>query len=104
MPRYYAKQQVLDDDVKYVADRLVPVCDSIRGLEKKIIRNRDAFPLKDGQRYASRIHVYRVLRNHKTTPHGIYFVDGDKLKRVRNTRFVEFDLDNFLKGLEAWAR
>ena len=104
MPRYYAKQQVLDDDGKYVADRLMPVCDSIRGLEKKIIRNRDAFPLKDGQRYASRIHVYRVLRNHKTTPHGIYFVDGDKLKRVRNTRFVEFDLDNFLKGLEAWAR
>ena len=48
MPRYYAKQQVLDSDGKYVADRLVPVCDSIRVLEKKIIRNRNVFPLKDG--------------------------------------------------------
>ena len=41
----------------------------------------EVFPLKDGQRYASRIHVYRVLRNHKTTPHGIYVVDGNKLKK-----------------------
>ena len=104
MPRYYAKQQVLDSDGKYVADRLVPVCDSIRVLERKIIRNRNVFPLKDGQRYANRIYVYRVLRNHKTTPHGIYFVDGDKLKRVTNTTFVEFSIEGFEKGLQSWVR
>ena len=89
---------------KYVADRLLPVCDSIRVLEKKLLRNRNVFPLKDGQRYAGRIRVYRVLRNHKTTPHGIYFVDNGKLKKMKRMTFVEFDMTTFMKGLEAWVR
>ena len=46
MPRYYAKQEVLDDGGKHVADRLLPVCDSIRVLERKLLRNREVFPLE----------------------------------------------------------
>ena len=94
MPRYYAKQQVLDSDGKYVADRLLPVCDSIRVLEKKLLRDREVFPLKEGQRYAGRIRVYRVLR-HDLVPHGIYIVDSGKLKKMKRTMFVEF-MDGFM--------
>lgn len=104
MPRYYAKQQVLDSDGKYVADRLVPVCDSIRVLGKKIIRNRDVFPLKEGQRYAGWVYVYRVVRNHRTVPHGIYVVDNNKLKKVKRTTFVEFSIEGFERGLQSWVR
>jgi hypothetical protein len=93
MPRYYAKQQVLDSDGKYVADRLVPVCDSIRVLEKKLLRNRNVFPLKDGQRYAGRVYVFRVVRNHRTVPHGIYVVDGDKLKKMKRMTFIDFSIE-----------
>ena len=89
MPRYYAKQQVLDDKGGYVADRLLPVCDSIRVLEKKLLRNREVFPLKEGQRYAGRIRVYRVVYN-DLVPHGIYTVDNGKLKKAKGVRFVEF--------------
>lgn len=93
MPRYYAKQQVLDDKGGYVADRLLPVCDSIRVLEKKLLRNREVFPLKEGQRYAGRIYVYRVVRNHRTVPHGIYVVDGNKLKKMKRMTFIEFSIE-----------
>jgi hypothetical protein len=94
MPRYYAKQEVLDDGGKYVADRLLPVCDSIRVLEKKLLRNREVFPLKEGQRYAGRIRVYRVVRN-DLVPHGIYIVDSGKLKKMKRMTFVEF-MDGFM--------
>ena len=94
MPRYYAKQEVLDDGGKYVADRLLPVCDSIRVLEKKLLRNREVFPLKEGQRYAGRIRVYRVVYN-DLVPHGIYTVDNGKLKRMKRMMFVEF-MDGFM--------
>jgi len=94
MPRYYAKQEVLDDGGKYVADRLLPVCDSIRVLEKKLLRNREVFPLKEGQRYAGRIRVYRVVYN-DLVPHGIYTVDNGKLKKMKRMTFVEF-MDGFM--------
>ena len=94
MPRYYAKQEVLDDGGKHVADRLLPVCDSIRVLEKKLLRNREVFPLKEGQRYAGRIRVYRVVYN-DLVPHGIYTVDNGKLKKKKRVTFVEF-MDGFM--------
>jgi hypothetical protein len=93
MPRYYAKQEVLDDAGGYVADRLLPVCDSIRVLERKLLRDREVFPLKEGQRYAGRIYVYRVVRNHRTVPHGIYVVDNNKLKKMKRMTFVEFSIE-----------
>ena len=92
MPRYYAKQEVLDDGGKYVADRLLPVCDSIRVLEKKLLRNREVFPLKEGQRYAGRIRVYRVVHN-RLVPHGIYVVDNNKLKKMKRMTFIEFSIE-----------
>ena len=92
MPRYYAKQQVLDDYYGYVADRLLPVCDSIRVLEKKLLRNREVFPLKEGQRYAGRIYVYRVVHN-RLVPHGIYVLDNNKLKKMKRMTFVEFSIE-----------
>ena len=92
MPRYYAKQEVLDDGGKHVADRLLPVCDSIRVLEKKLLRNREVFPLKEGQRYAGRIRVYRVVHN-RLVPHGIYVVDNDKLKKMQRMTFIEFSIE-----------
>ena len=49
--------------------------------------------LKEGQRYAGRIYVYRVIRNHRTVPHGIYVVDGNKLKRMKRMTFVEFSIE-----------
>ena len=94
MPRYYAKQEVLDDGGKHVADRLLPVCDSIRVLEKKLLRNREVFPMKEGQRYAGRIRVYRVVYN-DLVPHGIYTVDNGKLKKKKRVTFVEF-MDGFM--------
>lgn len=91
MPRYYAKQEVLDDDGEYVADRLLPVCDSIRVLEKKLLRNREAFPLKEGQRYAERIYVYTVTtRPNGIRPHGVYYVEDGRLKKIKNRSFIEF--------------
>lgn len=94
MPRYYAKQEVLDDGGKHVADHLLPVCDSIRVLEKKLFRDREVFPLTEGRRYAGRIRVYRVVRNN-LVPHGIYTVDNGKLKKMKRMTFVEF-MDGFM--------
>ena len=47
MPRYYAKQEVFDDGGKHVADRLLPVMRSRFVSEKKLLRNREVFPLKE---------------------------------------------------------
>jgi|TARA_R100000458_G_scaffold38836_1_gene36344 hypothetical protein len=93
MPRYYAKQEVVDDSGKHVADELFPVYDSIRVLGKKLLRDREGRWLKQGQRYAARIRVYRVTRD-GGVPHGVYIVDSGKLKKVKRTTFVEF-MDGF---------
>tara|TARA_Y100000114_G_scaffold9292_1_gene7310 strand:+ start:35 stop:292 length:258 start_codon:yes stop_codon:yes gene_type:complete len=80
MRRYYAKQEVLDDSGKHVATEVFPVYDSIRVLAKKFLRDREGLWLKQGQRYAGRVRVYRVMRDGEV-PHGVYIVDSGKLIR-----------------------
>tara|TARA_R100000988_G_C3886515_1_gene110754 strand:+ start:225 stop:578 length:354 start_codon:yes stop_codon:yes gene_type:complete len=84
MPRYYAKQEVLDDSGKHVADRLTPACGSITMLERKMLRQRETFPLEEGQQFAARIYVYAAKR-HSAAAHGVYEIVDGKLKRIRNS-------------------
>ncbi len=92
MPRFYAEQQVLGADGQHVSNRLLPICDTITKLGEKIKRNRDSFPLKEGQQFADRIYVYRVRRRYSAKqpmPHGIYVFEDGKLKRKKHMYFVE---------------
>ena len=91
MPSYYAEQQIIADDGQ-VSHRLLPICNTIKSLGEKIARNREAFPLKEGQQFADRIYVYRVRRRYSTLkpmPHGIYVFEDGKLKRKKHMYFVE---------------
>ena len=91
MPSYYAEQQIIADDGQ-VSHRLLPICNTIKSLGEKIARSREAFPLKEGQRFADRIYVYRVRRRYSTLkpmPHGIYVFEDGKLKRKKHMYFVE---------------
>ena len=91
MPSYYAEQQVLGSDGQHVSNRLLPICDTITKLGEKINRNRESFPLKEGQQFADRIYVYRVHSKllSQPIPHGIYVFEGGKLKRKKRMYFVE---------------
>jgi len=84
MARFYAKEQVLDAKGKHVSDRLTPVCRSITLLEKKLLRQRETFPLEEGQRFAGRIYVYAVKR-YSAAAHGVYKIVDGKLKRLRGS-------------------
>ena len=91
MPSYYAEQQIIAHDGQ-VSHRLLPICNTIKSLGEKIARSREAFPLKEGQRFADRIYVYRVRRRYSTLkpmPHGIYVFEDGKLKRKKHMYFVE---------------
>ena len=91
MPSYYAEQQIIADDGQ-VSHRLLPICNTIKSLGEKIARNREAFPLKEGQQFADRIYVYRVQRRYSAKqpmPHGIYVFEDGKLKRKKHMYFVE---------------
>jgi hypothetical protein len=87
MAGFYAKEQVLDAEGKHVSDRITPVCSSITLLEKKLLRHRDTFPLEEGQRFADRVYVYKV-KKYSGAAHGIYIVEGGRLKRRRNSSFT----------------
>ena len=92
MPSYYAEQQIIGDGGQHVSNRLLPVCDTITKLGEKIARSREVFPLKEGQKFADRIYVYRVRRRYSTLkpmPHGIYVFEDGKLKRKKGMYFVE---------------
>jgi len=92
MPSYYAEQQIIGDGGQHVSNRLLPICDTITKLGEKIARSREVFPLKEGQKFADRIYVYRVRRRYSTLkpmPHGIYVFEDGKLKRKKGMYFVE---------------
>jgi len=92
MTKFYAKEQVLDAEGRHVSDRVTPVCSSIAGLEKKLLQQRDTFPLEEGQRFAGRIYVYRA-QSYSAAAHGIYEVVDGKLKRMRNSSVMNSFLD-----------
>lgn len=93
MVRFFAKEQVLDAKGRHVADRVTPVCRSIAMVEKKLLQQRETFPLKEGQRFAGRIYVYTAKKNNAGA-HGIYeFMDG-KLKRLRNSSCMNSFIDS----------
>ena len=84
MGKYYAKEQVLDGDGRYVSDRLTPVCGSIAMLERNLLRQRETFPLEEGHRFAGRIYVYAVKR-YSAAAHGVYEIIDGNLRRLRNS-------------------
>ena len=84
MVRFFAKEQVLDAKGRHVADRVTPVCRSIAMVEKKLLQQRETFPLEEGQQFAGRIYVYTAKR-YSAAAHGVYKIVDGKLKRLRNS-------------------